>query len=300
LRRSALPRSATPRTDRPTFGPKVSAVARQLGYRLLSWQRLVADGSLEHDGDGNLVYRDVNVTTPRQQGKSLLVLALVTHRLLSSPGQIVVYAAQSRNEARKRLLDSWWPRIRRSSLRSAFDRPTRQMGGESLRAANGSILYLASSEESSGHGDTTDLVVLDEAWSLDAATEQGMRPGLLTRPNGMLVVCSTAGTVRSAWWRERVDKGRQAVEDGVTAGFAHYEWSAPLEAEVSDPATWYAAMPALGITIDEATVAADFTAMAEPEFRRAALNQWVDDLGIGGWNVFSADDWARAVGEVAS
>lgn len=278
----------------------MAATARQLGYGLLHWQRRVVDGALEHDGDGNLVFRDVNVTTPRQQGKSLLVLAVVVHRLLASPGQIVVYASQSRNEARKRLLDSWWPRIRRSPLRQAFDRPTRQMGGESLRAANGSILYLASSEESSGHGDTSDLVVLDEAWSLDQATEQGMRPGLFTRPNGQLWVVSTAGTTKSLWWRERVEKGRQAVEHGLTEGFCHFEWSAPHGAEVGDPATWYAAMPALGITIDEATVAADFAAMAEPEFRRAALNQWVDDLGIGGWNVFSAEDWARAVGGVAS
>jgi phage terminase large subunit-like protein len=274
----------------------VAAVARQLGYGLLRWQRRAVDGALEHDGDGNLCFRDVNVTTPRQQGKSLLVLALVVHRLLASPGQIVIYASQSRNEARKRLLDSWWPRIRRSPLRSAFDRPTRQMGGESLRALNGSILYLASSEESSGHGDTSDLVVLDEAWSLDHATEQGMRPGLFTRPNGMLWVVSTAGTSKSQWWKERVEKGRQAVESGLTEGFAHYEWSAPLDAEVSDPATWYAAMPALGTTIDEATVAADFAAMAEAEFRRAALNQWVDQLGLGGWNVFSEADWARATG----
>jgi phage terminase large subunit-like protein len=236
------------------------------------------------------------VSTPRQQGKSLLVLALIVHRMLSAPGQIVVYAAQGRNEARKRLLDSWWPRIHRSPLRPAFDHPTRQMGGESLRALNRSILYLASSEESSGHGVTSDVVVLDEAWSLSSATEQGMRPGLLTRPNGQLWVVSTAGTTKSLWWRERVDKGREAVDAGLTHGFAHYEWAAPLDAEVGNPATWYAAMPALGKTINETTVAADFAAMAEPEFRRAVLNQWVDELGLGGWDVFSAEDWQRATG----
>jgi hypothetical protein len=42
------------------------------------------------------------------------------------------------------------------------------------------------------------------------------------------------------------------------------------------------------------TVAADYAAMAEREFRRAFLNQWTTDLGVDGWHVVPADVWAAA------
>jgi hypothetical protein len=76
--------------------------------------------------------------------------------------------------------------------------------------------------------------------------------------------------------------GRQLVDDDVTEGICYFEWSAELDDDIEDPATWRKAMPALGVTVDERTIAADLTAMlggAEIEgftgadgFRRAYLN----------------------------
>ena len=41
---------------------------------------------MEHDGE-QLAYRDVIVATPRQSGKSSLVLALIVYRMLATPHQ---------------------------------------------------------------------------------------------------------------------------------------------------------------------------------------------------------------------
>jgi hypothetical protein len=97
---------------------------------------------------------------------------------------------------------------------------------------------------------------------------------MVTRRDAQLWIVSTAGTEESTFLRERVDDGRARVEAGETSGVAFFEWSAPDDLDADDPATWRLAMPALGITIDEATIAADRATMDEAEFARAYLNRW--------------------------
>jgi phage terminase large subunit-like protein len=290
LRQFPTPRFAVPATDRPSYGGAVAATAAQLGVPLMGWQEHVAGVALEHEG-GQLAYRDVCVSTPRQSGKSILVLAVVVARLLAAPGQTVLYGAQTRLAARTKLFDRWWPRLRRSPLREAFTL-TRATGAESLRAVNGSVMYLLSADEGASHGETLDLAVLDECWRLDASAEQACRPAMATRANGQMWCLSTAGTERSVFWRSKVDAGRTVAELGLTEGMAYFEWSAADSADVTDPAAWPGFMPALGVTIDQRTVAADLAGMDEPEWRRAYANQWPD--AAGGWYAIPRDVWMAA------
>jgi phage terminase large subunit-like protein len=175
-------------------------------------------------------------------------------------------------------------------LRDRF-RPTKGTGSESLECTNGSTLFLLSGDEASGHGDSHDCSFLDEAWSLSEASEQAVRPAQAARPAGQLWVMSTAGTRRSVYWRSKVDAGRTSATLGATEGPCFVEWSAPRDADVTDPESWPAFMPALGRTIDEQTVAADLASMPLSEWRRAYCNQWDDDVDDGGWEVISRDVW---------
>ncbi len=145
MRPYPIPRFAVPATDRPSYGGALAGTAAKLGVPLLGWQEYVAGAALEHEG-GQLTYRDVIVSTPRQSGKSTLVLALIVARMLAASGQVVVYGAQTRLAARTKLFDRWWPRLRRSPLRDVFTL-TRATGAESLRSANGSVTYLLSADE---------------------------------------------------------------------------------------------------------------------------------------------------------
>ena len=63
---------------------------------------------------------------------------------------------------------------------------------------------------------------------------------------------------------------------------------------VTDPATWPGFMPALGITIEEKTIAADLRTMPLPQWRRAYGNQWADETDAAGWTVISRDAWMAA------
>ena len=97
---SRIPRFAAPATERESNGAALAGVARQLVGPVA-----VADAgvcrALEHV-DGHLAYRDVAVGTPRQSGKSSLVLSLIVYRMLSAPSQRLVYGAQTRLAARVR------------------------------------------------------------------------------------------------------------------------------------------------------------------------------------------------------
>jgi phage terminase large subunit-like protein len=246
----------------------------------MPWQRQVLDTALEVDHDGRLIYGDVALSVPRQQGKSFCLLVLMITRALLESRQNIVYTAQSGLDARKKWADDWLPLIQASPLASqmsAYHAP----GRESLRFANGSLQQIVASTAKAGHGLTVDLAVLDEAFSYqDARTEQALRPAMMTRPNPQFWVVSTAGAPHtSPYLLERVERGRQAAEAGLTTGLCFFEWSAPDDAEPDDPETWRACMPALGHTVTEGVVETALRSMARREFERAYLNRWVTSMG---------------------
>jgi phage terminase large subunit-like protein len=283
------PRWATPRTRRRTLGPQVTQIARDLGLPLLPWQRQVLNVALERSGR-KPAYRDVLVSVPRQSGKSSLALSLIVWRLLSGPDDLVLYAAQNRVAARRKLLHTWWPRLARSPLADRFTL-FRGFGNESLTADTGSRLELLSATESAGHGETTSLVILDEAWvHADATVEQSVRPTMVTVGDAQLWAMSTAGTERSWWWREKLEAGRAAAQMGVDSGLALLEWAAPTGADPTAEATWRSCMPALGRLADVDTVRQDLASMGIDQFKRAYLNLWPHESDTG-WRVLPRELW---------
>lgn len=283
------PRWATQRTDRRTLGPAVAAVAAEWGHDLMPWQRQVLDVALEVDDDGELVYREVVVTVPRQSGKSSLLLPLAVHRCVAwGERQRVIYAAQDRLSAAKKLLQDWQPLVESSPF-GELCKFYRANGSEQAAWANGSYFDVAATTETSTHGQTLDLSIVDEAFSLrDNRLEQAFRPAMITRPSAQMWVVSTAGTGDSTYLNGKVDRGRMAVESGATDGVAFFEWSAPDGADPADPATWWGCMPALGHTVRESVIRAEFLTMDDAEFRRAYLNRWTmakqsPPIDLGAW-----------------
>jgi phage terminase large subunit-like protein len=270
----------------------VDEVANLLGTPLMPWQRHVADVALEVDPDsGLLVYRQVVLTVPRQSGKTTLMLATMVHRALGFAGrQKIIYTAQSRLAARKKWEDEHVVTLQGSPLRSMFS-IRKQIGQEAIRWRNGSIHGLEAPSEEAVHGDVLDLGAIDEAFAHeDDRVEQGMKPAMITRSQPQLWIFSTAGTGKSVYLREKVEAGRFHAEAGLTSGVAYFEWSAAPDADPGDPLTWRGCMPALGRTVREDAIRADFQSMKLVEFRRAYLNQWPDEAPDE-WQVIGQDTW---------
>ena len=249
-----------------------------LGRPLMPWQQMMADVVGEVDvHTGLLVYGESDSTVPRQSGKTVWLLAQMVHRCQRAD-QNVVYTAQTRNAARKKLVDEHMKLLRRSSFHGRYDERLSN-GSEAIMWANGSKHMIDATSDTSGHGDTLHVGVIDEAFAHhDDTPEQAMAPAMLTVPDSQLLVNSTAGTNKSAYLYRKVLAGRK----GDVPGVAYFEWSAPDDTDPGDPLVWRMCMPALGLTISEAKIEQEWRRAERggPSgidlFKRAYLNIWVD------------------------
>jgi len=298
------PRFATaPVPGRANLAEGIARTAVILGFKtslgpgLMPWQHEANRLVTELDGSGRLAHRQAVIEVMRQQGKSVDLLSIMVARALRRPDMQIAYAAQSGKEARHRLVDVWWPRIRKSKLAPLVD-IRKGSGSEALLFANGSMLSLVTAEETSAHGDNLDLGVIDEAWAQrDDRLEQAMRPAMMTRDAQLLIV-SAAGNEKSEYFRRKVFEARERLAAGEPGG-CYIGYSAPDDADPGDPVTWRGCMPALGITVSEETVATDYQDMEESEFRRAYLCQW-PEVAKPGWGVIGQDAWSAAAAREAS
>lgn len=285
----------------------------------MPWQQALADVAYEYDPTTGLFrYDEVDVTVPRQSGKTTLVLAKKVHRLTVMPRrygpQRSTYTAQTRLKARQKLEKDFAELLRASrsfrEVPNAKARPgkpaewrlTLNNGSESIQFGRASFLQIDAPSRTGGHGDTLDDGTIDEAFAQeDDTVEGGMRPSMATRRNAQLWVISTAGDSRSKYLWRKVLAGRAAAESGEHGRVCCVEYSAPDDADPGDPATWWSCMPALGITVPEEFVRGEWQRAQRKGqegvdmFRRAYLNQWpeIPMLEDGaGFRVIPADRWA--------
>jgi hypothetical protein len=262
----------------------------------MPWQQYVADVTGEVDpSTGQLAYREVRLTVPRQSGKTTLILVKNIHRMLDAKHfggrQNITYVAQTREHAREKFVDDYIEDLKLIPPIRGLWRARLSTGSESIRWNNGSRWGIEATTEKSGHGPTLDIGDIDEAFSqTDARAEQAMKPSMITRPSPQLWIISTAGTESSTYLKGKVDSGREFVEAGVRDGVAYFEWSAADDADPGDPATWWSCMPALGFTTPEHAIRTDYLSMELGQFCRAYLNMWVPTTF--GAQVIPVDDWS--------
>lgn len=254
----------------------------------MPWQAQVANVAGEILPNGLPAYREVRVTVPRQSGKTTLILVVEVDRSLSwGPAQRTLYAAQDRNNSRSKW-EEQCELLGRTTLRKAFT-VRRQTGLERMVfTPTGSTVGITASGETSGHGQTLDLGVIDEAFAQrDERLTQAFRPAMMTRRAAQVWIVSTMGTEESTFLHDRIDDGRARVEAGERSGVAYFEWSAGDDDDQDDPATWWGCMPALGHTVTEEVIQADHDSMPGDEFSRAYMNRRTG----GGRPIFDAGTW---------
>jgi phage terminase large subunit-like protein len=252
-------------------------LAKIMGQPFMPWQAQVANVAGELLADGTPAYREVRVTVPRQSGKTTLILVVELDRCLSwGPLQRVLYCAQDRNSARAKW-EEQTELLRRTTLgRAGVFKVRRQAGAERMEfKATGSTIGISANGETSGHGQTLDLGVIDEAFAQrDERLMGAFRPAMVTRPAAQVWIVSTVGAPDgSEFLHSRIDDGRARVEADERVGVCYFEWSAADDQDPDDPATWRSCMPALGRTVTEEVIRADHDAMEPTEFSRAYLNR---------------------------
>lgn len=241
----------------------------------MPWQQMVADVATEYDPVTLLpAYREVIVSVPRQSGKTTeeLVVTLDCGLMRGAPKRMA-YTAQTGQDARAKVINDWYPTLKRSPFKPAITRMLRGAAETAMDFRTGSRLEVLATAEEAGHGRVLDLGFIDEAFAdEDDRREQALLPAMATRADAQLWVLSTMGTGNSNYFNRKVTAGRIAAETGQTSGIAYFEWSAEPGADPDDPATWWSCMPALGHTISEGVVRHARSTMPEGEFLRAMMN----------------------------
>ena len=240
--------------------------AKLLGFELMPWQLGVFGAALEPGRFGQFA-----VTCPRQQGKSVLMLVLCSWWARSMAGQTVLFMSQDRIAASRRLyeLEGWL-------LEAGVEFEARHAAGrEDLRFPNGSEILIVSASERAGHGESADLVVLDECWALQPRVLQSLVPVMTAKPDSLMFVVSTMGTEDSEVLNGFVERGRAAVSV-PDARLGYVEYSAPDGIDAFDSSNWSLWMPALeqndAVTVEKIQTASDTFAGTPSEWLRAYGN----------------------------
>lgn len=279
---------------RPTIGDlHLAHLARLRRAAWMPWQYDVAmvAGELAADGPG-FRYPVVVLHVPRRAGKTLVTLGGVLARLDLTDDARCWYTAQTRETAAKLFRDEWTPMLQRLSR---LYRLRKSQGSEGVHKRRGSSsLQLFAPTPEALHSVNVDTAVVDEAWAFDldqgAGIESGVTPAQLTRPWRQLWIVSAGGTVASTY----LDRWLTAGESG-NPGVALFDYGAPDDADVTDPAVWRAAHPAYGYTVTDAALAAEWDQRTDDAaFARSILNVWPRPSSVLAAAGLDLERWAAA------
>jgi len=304
-RRLPAPRWQTPLppTVVGSWGPDVAAWSeRELGTFLDLWQRRALNRALAIDAGGRLVHRHYLVSTGRQNGKTLLVRALIGWALtapLIPDWHTILGLAHDKKQARVpyAAVHADLQPIKRRYPRGGLAL-TRYLG---LR----SDLYGIHREYDVGSKEARDAIrtmTIDVGLFDEVRTQRGydtwaaLEPTTTARPEPLIFAISTAGDDRSVLLRDWWERGVRIIDGAEPfAGFGMTWYAADEDDRPDDPRAWAKANPALaeGRLPAEALASSLATFRSAPKmFRQERLNLWSE----GGDEWLPPGTWRDRIG----
>lgn len=237
--------------QRATRGRQVGKIMTVMGNKPMPWQQDALDVACEIDPrTGDYYYDTVIIVVLRRAGKTTISRGKLAHRALLTQDARMIYTAQNRIKALKRLKDDYYVPLKRSPLEMFLTKPRWRGGEEALRFINGAELAIDAVKRESGHGDANHEVHIDEAYvHRDSTLEDGVQPTMITIVGSQMWVLSAAGDTSSTYLRDKVEIGRALIDAGVESRTCYIEYSAPVDADPDDPETLLSTHPAVGHTI---------------------------------------------------
>ena len=252
----------------------VSDLVAAYGLTLDQWQEEVLRAGLGERSDGRWAARQVGVSAPRQQGKTMLIVARVLAGLLLFEERVIIVSAHRQDTARETFFRLVQIIEENPDLEERVDFIARSEMREFIRMKSGQEVRFKARSNGSGRGFSCDCLMLDEAQILSSESWSAILPTMSARPNPQVWLMGTPPTP--------VDDGdvfgriREAGIQGSERTIAYLEWSATPEDDFDDPATWAKANPAFGARISHEAVASERASMADEQFAMERLGMWAD------------------------
>lgn len=287
-------------------------IATILGKPFMPHQQYIADVALEVQSEaagdpspGDWAYDDVRVSVERQAGKTTLLRPVMVHRC-GTPKARIFMTAQTGRKARSRWMDAT-DDILSSAYRDEVRRKISHSFEELRWRKTQSLILPFAPNEDDMHGETPDMVSVDEQWAFDHDQARKVQaayvPGFLTK-NAQAWKLSTAGTDKSWWLNADRKSGRRAVETGVRLGIAYFEhslpdlWNGVAIDDLTDAELVQACIdnhPATGHMLRPSALWSAWESMGHDraEFLRAYGNRTAEDIASK-WRAMDAGEFLRA------
>lgn len=292
---SQTPRVAHVPSHATTSGDEAIELAASAGLVLDPWQQLVLRGALGERPDGQWTASTVGLIVPRQNGKGSVLEAMELAALFLFGDKLILHTAHELKTA-KNHYERMRTLIRGSEALERRVKQYRNSNEEiSIELHDGAKLRFIARSSGSGRGFSAHRLVLDEAMILSDETMAALRPTLTVAPNPQTWFVGSAGMETS----DQLLKLRKRGHTGADR-LAFFEWSAPEDADVDDPATWAQSNPALGRRLTLETIEDDRTLLDDTSFARERCGIWPDERRAGALDMLhwhSLRDRESAVGE---
>jgi hypothetical protein len=245
-----------------------------LGMPLDEWQEQALEAAMGERSDGRWASKFVGMSVPRQNGKSQLIVARALAGVLLFGEKTIIISAHETDTARevwKRLIDvvesNSTLEARVTGRMNAVNREFLSFG----KGADKQTIKLKARTVGGARGFSADCLLLDEGQILGKQAWGSIVPTMSARPNPQLWLFGTPPTEEDdpfAFARVR--------EQGMARRARHcwLEWSADVDDDLDDPATWAKANPSFGVRISLEACADDRAAMDDEQFSRERLGMW--------------------------
>lgn len=287
------------------------------GIELDRWQAWLIDRVLERYPDdypdptkaGRLRYRQVVISLPRQNGKSVIGAILALYGILMhEPGPAVVSVASTADQARIVYNRVLFVIQSNTKLSRRFSKMTETRG---IVTKDGAGTYQAKASKGDAlQGIPVSLAIPDELHITKPAIWQSLVNGLLTRKDGLIVGITTAGDEDSELLKQLYATGAKAVKEAADNverrqldRFGFFVWQAP-EASVPEDddalaEALLASNPALFEgRVDLANVISDVRATPDQDVIRYRFNLFVASqaafIPVERWQRNKVEQWPAA------
>lgn len=264
----------------------ISALSSGLGFVLDEWQEAVFEAAMGERSDGRWAARLVGVSTPRQNGKSQLIVARALAGILLFGEKTIICSAHQTDTAREvfqRLLDVIEDN---PSVEKRVDSVMRALNREYIRFKGGQTIRIKARSVSGSRGFSADCLLLDEAQILGRPAWSSILPTMSARENPQAWLLGTPPTPQDDG--EVFGHLREQALEKTGRRLAYLEWSASPDDDLDDEGTWRAANPAYGTRIEREAIEAERSSMSDEQFAMERLGMWsADSVAV----VIDKDSW---------
>ena len=256
------------------------------------WQEAVFEASMGERADGLWSSRLVGVSTPRQNGKSQLIVARALAGVLLFDEKTIICSAHQTDTAREvfqRLLDVIEDN---PSLEGRVDSVMRAINREFIRFKGGQTIRIKARSVSGSRGFSADCLLLDEAQILGRPAWSSILPTMSARANPQAWLLGTPPTPDDDGEVFEQLRGQAVEKSGRRMSYV--EWSASSDDDIDDEDAWRRANPAYGVRISREAIEAERSSMSDEQFQRERLGMWDSDSSA---RVIDEKSWSLVADE---